>query len=135
MARYICLAQVASDAGKWIFDIGMEGSRNAEHWGYDIKVDYIAKAIRTINKNNRCGLNYWVEYDLDQNGHCSIVVYFDIKLEDRRLQISFHTPLWKGDKLEPFVGSGRKTRWNKKTNGSREAVKFLIEKFGFSEVA
>lgn len=134
LQKLICInivaAQIASDAGKGIYDIdfnhlNIKSFKMAEKFAYDVKPGFILKAIEIINSNPQCGINYYVSADEDQNGYDSVIVYFDIKINDERFQVSFHTPLNKADDLIRLVGTGRKTRW-RRIVGSRESCQKLI---------
>ena len=116
----IILTQIASDAGKNIFDdkIVLAGAAReyAEETGYGSKAYYERSAIELINKVPGCGINYWVSEDL--------IVYFDIRLNGKRYQISFHNPNT-SIILGKYVGKGRKTRWTCDIDGSRKAAREL----------
>lgn len=131
IARLICLAEAASDSGKGfsVLTFRRTASDNANEYAYAAKPKYIRKAINLINSNPRLGWNYWVEQAPDQNGCDSVIVYFDYKVNGKRIQVSFHTPLGIARDLIPFIGKGRKTRWNKKLMGSIAACKTLIRHF------
>ncbi len=129
----IISAQIASDSGKGkIFDYNDCNIRSFEYAlkkGYGVKPEYIAKAINKIRTNPQCGFNYYVEKTPDQNGYASILAYFDIKIDDVRYQVSFHTPI-NGDGVDlltPFINSGRKTRWRRKID-SRESCEALLRR-------
>ena len=118
--RMILLAQISSDAGKGIYDDKIElygaAREYAEEAGYGAKAYYERSAIELINKYPGCGINYWVCEDL--------LVYFDIREGGKRYQISFHNP---GAivLLGKYVGKGRKTRWTRVIDGSRDAAREL----------
>jgi hypothetical protein len=120
IVRCICDAQAASDAGKF-GPSTKHHCREAEYMGYENKPMYIIMAIHYIDSNPRMGINYYVVEIPDQNGHRSVLVYFDIKEGGTRYQVSFHTPYGKASDLLPFIGKGRKTRWTKEIGGSRKA--------------
>lgn len=133
--KNIILAQVASDAGKGIYIIRdyippilSKEVKTAEYFGYKRKDFYIQNAIKIINTTPRCGINYWCRYALDQNGYGCMLVYFDIKSNGKRHQISFHSP-YNRTKLDKFYHMGRTTRWDKKINGSREAAIYFLKYF------
>ena len=91
IARHICLAQTASDAGKGLNILSLEGDKRAKLWGYSLKDKEIIKAISLINssKITECQFRYYVVEMPDQNGNKSRVVYFYNTQE--KIQISFHT--------------------------------------------
>ena len=64
-------------------------------------------------------------------GKKSIVTFFDIKLPNDRMQISFHTPIINPEskQLSKWVGKGRKTRWSARHGGSRSCAERLTELF------
>ena len=113
IARAIVSAQIASDAGKGIFDLALKNSRarSALHHAYGIKPDMIIRAIQLISSQSRGMFNFFVDYTLDQNGFPSVLVYFDFKIFGERYQVSFHTPEDLADDLIPLAGKGRPTRW------------------------
>ena len=98
----------------------------AQSKGYNAKEEFILKSINLIRKN-RSQFNYWVEAAADQNGYPSYISYFDFKINGKRYQVSFHTPKNLGKKLEKYVSTGRKTRWDRNPGGSVMACKKLIE--------
>lgn len=133
--KNIILAQVASDAGKYVYTIKnytppilLKEVKAAEHFGYNRKEIYIQNAIKIINKTPRCGINYWCIKAPDQNGYDSIITYFDIKANGKRFQISFHSP-YNRTLLSDMNKKGRKTRWEKRENGSRNACIELLKIF------
>ena len=132
IARFIILAQTASDAGKGSKFKYIPDSRGAIHFGYGVKTHYILQAIALIRITDQKMFRYYVSGQTpDQNGNASVIVYFDVKLERKRRQVSFHTP-WnqvEGTILEQLIGSGRKTRWDKEIGGSSDTCYDLAEYF------
>lgn len=137
IAYCIVSAQMASDAGKRITDaeegaIVYSKKKKQEHSikssRYRAKDGFILDAINAINKNPRCGYNYYVVWGKDQNGNPSSIVYFDFKIDNKRKQVSFHT--FNGY-IRLYAGRGRKTRWDHDLGGSREASRLLAEKYNF----
>ena len=129
IARAIVRAQMASDRGKLISELGGSSrlSRGAKKLGYEVKPEYIVTAIKLIRCNPRGSFNYFVVAAPDQNRYPSVLVYFDIRLPNcERVQVSFHTPRGKADLLEPYINTGRRTHW-RKSLCSREACKLLAE--------
>ena len=127
----ICKAQIASDAGKGIYELTCKKDKYAANTAYLSKENYILQALGVLTKskikNKYANINYWCEKTGDQNGRPSIIVYFDIKINDKRKQVSFHTPLNQAsENLLKYVSTGRKTRWNKLI-GSREVCRQLIK--------
>lgn len=119
IVRAIVMAQACSDAAK---------HRNAQIYlksfgrcpkDYDFKAQMIVRALKLIDSNPPMGIHYWLSKERDQNRYPSILVYFDIKVEDTRYQISFHTPLRKAGELKKWVGKGRPTHWRKANEDGR----------------
>lgn len=130
--KNILLAQIASDGGKGIEELietsASKKEKYARKMAYNKKEEYILQAIRTIRRS-KTDVNYYVEEKGDQNGYPSIIVYFDFKINNKRKQVSFHTPYNKAStELYLLKGSGRKTRWSKNIGGSREAC-FEIKEY------
>lgn len=118
----ILLAQICSYNGKGIWtEFEVEGRNRAEQKGYSEKIVHQLRAIRAINGMPRCSINYWVTESPDQNGYASYIVYFDIKVKEKRYQISFHNPMREAKKygLAQYAQKGRRTHWVCKSN--REA--------------
>ena len=124
IARHICLAQTASDAGKGLNILSLEGDKRAKLWGYSLKDKEIIKAISLINssKITECQLRYYVAEMPDQNGNKSRVVYFYNTQE--KIQISFHT--FCGE-IKNHKNKGVPMQWDKRN--PRENCQKLIEIF------
>ena len=128
--KAICKAQIASDAGKGIYALTCKNDKNAVNTAYLSKENYILQALGVLTKSKITNINYWCEKAGDQNGYPSIIVYFDIKINNERKQVSFHTPLNRASgNLLKYVSTGRKTRWDKKIGGSQDTCRQLIEEF------
>lgn len=128
--KAICKAQIASDAGKGIYKLACKKDKNAVNTAYLSKENYILQALGVLTKSKLTNINYWCEKTGDQNGYPSIIVYFDIKINNKRKQVSFHTPLNRASEaLLKYVSTGRKTRWDKKIGGSQDTCRQLIEEF------
>lgn len=127
IARAIIAAQVASDRGKHITSElnDLTFVRSSRRMGYDVKVDLIYKALSMITNTRRSMFNYYCVKEPDQNGCDSVLVYFDFKMDGERHQVSFHNPYNQAKKLYKFIGTGRRTRWNKSLSGSRMACVLL----------
>lgn len=112
--RQICLAQIASDAGKGLNRVSMREDHGPHRNGYDDKIKFIVNAITAINsrRNNKSIWYYCTECD-DQNGYPSVLVYFSVKVDGKRYQISFHNPWNRSSELIPFIGKGTVMRWNR----------------------
>lgn len=133
IARLVCLAQDASDSGKYEHALKFRNTDNsvARERGYRVKTVYIEKAVKLINSNPRCGWNYFVSGQTpDQNKNPSVIVYFEYKNDGNRYQVSFHTP-WSliSTGMEALMAKGRNTRWNHKIGGSRRDCQSLIKMF------
>ena len=128
--KAICKAQIASDAGKGIYALTCKNDKNAVNTAYLSKENYILQALGVLTKSKTTNINYWCEKVGDQNGYPSIIVYSDIKINNERKQVSFHTPLNRAsENLLKYVSTGRKTRWDKKIGGSQDTCRQLIEEF------
>lgn len=134
IARLVCLAQDASDSGKFESVLNFRNTDNttARERGYSVKTTYIMKAVKLINSNPRCGWNYYVSGQTpDQNNYDSVIVYFEYKGDgNHRYQISFHTP-WSlvPPSMETHMTKGRNTRWNHRSGSSRYNCQRLINMF------
>lgn len=130
IAKKVVLAQDASDAGKRKTILSMNSSTRYSSRGYAAKNTYILAALREISTTKPCGWNFYVIPDQkDQNGHSSVITYFQCKLAGVRYEISFHTPANQAEFLMPFFNKGRKTHWNGKLCGSRQDCQELIDLF------
>ena len=139
--REILLAQAASDSGKYhesdlmSYTSGIRGAYKTLSLGYGRKPEHQVRAIEAINKIPRCGINWNVIMEADQNGYPSVLVYFEIARgvigNEKRLQVSFHNPIREKAVFSSFIGKGRKTRWNHEIGGSvkacRQISKYLQE--------
>lgn len=118
IARFIALAQVASDAGKGIYSLKIKDCKafeKAKKSKYSIKDFYILCGINLINKN-KTNWRYSVERMPDQNGHVSKVIIFTLNTETEYLQISFHS--FAGGKIKELAlkNAGSKLFWDKKSS-------------------
>lgn len=120
--RIIVNAQRASDGGKGISQLGYNWATKK---GYSVKPLLIAQALRIIDSHPHMGINYYVTSEPDQNGYGSVLVYFEIKENGERLQISFHNPHSLASELYPWINKGRTTRWNGEYGGSRRACSII----------
>ena len=131
--KNIIAAQIASDAGKDIDELMLvdinEFFIRAHYRAYSGKTEYIANAIALINSTSLGAINYFTEAKKDQNGYNSFVTYFDIKLNEKRYQVSFHTPANKAEKIKSSANKGRRTHWRKNHESSREVCEILIKEF------
>ena len=115
IAKYIVLAQVASDSGKdldYLKDLLGDKSNKAWREEYKGKDKYIMFALKLIAKNPDCNFRFSVVSGQDVSTH---LVYFSFKLDGVRHQVSFHS----FDKnLHQFRCSSKKTRWDHKSSRS-----------------
>ena len=86
--KAICKAQIASDAGKGIYKLACKKDKNAVNTAYLSKENYILQALGVLTKSKLTNINYWCEKTGDQNGCPSIIVYFDIKINNKRKKIT-----------------------------------------------
>ena len=125
IARHICLAQIASDAGKNIFRISIKGDEKAKLRGYNQKDVELLKAIRLIDSvpAEKTKFKYFVKQAKDQNGYTSRIVYFYYNDEIKQ-QISFHC--FNG-KIKKLRNKGCVMSWDR--GSSVFSVKILIKIF------
>jgi hypothetical protein len=116
IAFEIIEAQASSDAGKRLDRLDGHKLRYAKHMRYAYKPMAIKRAIDTIRSTKNSMFKYYVVEADDQNGYPSIIAYFMFKHDGARYQISFHSPMNTADILLPYVGSGTKMRWDKKSS-------------------
>lgn len=129
--RLICMAQVASDSGKSIYELPkFEGFDYPVNKGYKAKDKLIIEAIKLCKSCPKCGIRYGYSIQPDQNGNESVLVYFRIKREgNTALQVSFHT-FSKVLKAEARKASqGMQMHWANKQLGCRAACEILIKEF------
>lgn len=94
---------------------------NCCHYSYDGKDAAIIAAIGIINKHPLMGVSYYVK-----NNGSNVIVYFNFKVDGKRLQVSFHTF---SSELRKLVGKGSPCRW-KEGIGSRETCHLLLKLCG-----
>lgn len=120
IAKYIILAQTASDGGKGMKSLNrlFPTSNLACYKGYQAKDGYIKKAIMGILKSKNSIFRFYCKQD---KWVANYIVYFNFKLEGERYQVSFHSfKDW-----SHFENSNCGTRWDKRD--SREACLRLFE--------
>lgn len=127
----IILAQVASDSGKDIFEI-VSGNNwkdkkaaHAVECGYSAKDIYILSAMKLICKSKIANIRFYATNCKEIN---SKLVYFDIKIDEKYYQVSFHC----FDKeIKKFVETSKKSRtaWSKEIP-SRQTCILLGKRFG-----
>lgn len=116
IAKLVCLAQIASDAGKNIFELSIEGAKEAKKYGYYVKDSYILKAIKKINKLHSKEWSYFILKAPDQNGSPSKIIYFLYRENGMRLQVSFHS--FSGGEIKKLAAkaAGMTQRWDHKSS-------------------
>lgn len=127
----IISAQIASDAGKGIYDIHF--NKIAAERGYNAKEHYIVDAVKGIDSIPYCGINYYLVKKDDQHNNPSIISYFTIKAGGNTYQVSFHTPLGEDEGrallalAKRHAGVRQHWRYNKNldSRGSCKALKAI----------
>lgn len=110
-------AQKASDKAKKAAHI------NERSFWYKQKDYRLVEAIRTLEGVQSSRISWKVEHKPDQNGHPSIIVYFEFKLNSKQYQFSFHNFNWRKFPVE----KGKKTiQWNGQIGGCRRALQSII---------
>lgn len=126
IALAIVNAQACSDAGKGIDELSYRNTSMAKCFGYELKEEFIIKALRLI-RSNKTNWHYTCVNVLDQNGYMSILVYFRTNISGERIQMSFHTPINRASmELIRMSNSGEKCYWTK-SKKSRDNCRKLIE--------
>lgn len=124
ICKYLVLAQISSDAGKGIYDIAdiiPIGNVYAKK-EYRAKDALILKAIKLISSSNKTGFHFSVKHCYEYSSN-AFLVYFNFKLNGKRMQISFHSF---SNRLERWISKqSQSTRWDKKS--SRNSAIALAE--------
>ena len=123
--KCLVLAQAASDSGKGIKYLYQEipefpGISKAYDKGYAYKDLMILKAIDLINKSRKSLVHFYVTRDPEIS---SYLVYFDIKGEFGRFQISFHCFNEKIYKYWNPSNKNSQCRWD--NGNSRDTARLL----------
>ena len=123
IAKCIILAQIASDSGKGISRLHINGDEKAFQKGYKEKEYNIKKAIELINSSCKCSFKYYCKRSSDYNRR-SNSFYFAFEEKGKQYVISFHS-----FSKDDFVRKAKKNfnsiiHWN--NNNSFEACKKLI---------
>ena len=116
IAEYILRAQNASDGGKGIDEIS--SSRKAitdNRSGYSHKDPAIIAAIKLIN-SGKSNWKYIVQECHDYY-NMAWIVYFETRIEGKKIQCSFHTFNWYFDK---YTRNSYRTKWDH--GSSRESA-------------
>lgn len=118
IATKIALCQIASDAGKGIYDselihrVGRPAAKRALREKYAYKDQLIKELCFDIAHTRKTGFRFW--WTPWSCGEYSIV-YFECKIGDETLQVSFHNPGYAYRKWEP--GSADfKSKWDEKSS-------------------
>ena len=95
-AKAIILAQVASDGGKGIIDLLdalpetlMPSTKKAWNAGYAFKDELLERACTIVARHHDADIHFFVTED--KQGIANYIVYFDIKVNNKRWQASFHS--------------------------------------------
>lgn len=126
IALCIVNAQACSDACKGIYELQYRNTSMARCFEYELKEEFILKALRLI-RSNKTNWHYTCVNVLDQNGYMSVLVYFRTNINGSRIQMSFHTPMNKASmELIKMSNSGENCYWTK-SKKSRDNCQKLIE--------
>lgn len=119
--KNIYLAQMASDAGKGIYELPPWDNKEKRGLGYPQKDEYILRAIGLIIRKKNTGFSFYVTRCKDIN---SYLVYFETTLGNELYQVSFHSYC---SSLEKYLKKNSKhhTVWDEKS--SRDTCLFLKE--------
>lgn len=108
IAELILRTQNASDGGKDIIAVTNNSrGRRDNAAGYEVKDKFIKLAIDMIARNNT-NWKYAVRYCGDYKKPCWIV-YFQTKINDEKVQISFHTF---NETFRRFTGRSFRIPWD-----------------------
>lgn len=124
IAKQIAIAQRASDLGKYykltedqIAEseklgqlLGKTNDARATKLEYRLKDDVIYDAIMGIGHNPGCGFHFRVTEDSEKLA--KFIVYFDFRLNGRKVQVSFHSF---DKRLKRFVEKQISGHWNRKS--------------------
>jgi len=111
-AKNIILAQMASDGGKWCrlqFDVPQclkAEALKAFRAGYSAKDELLERACLIVARHHDPDIRFFVTED--KQGVAKFIIYFDIKIDGKRWQASFHS-----------FGVKRWSKWTKSTVLSR----------------
>lgn len=112
-AKNIILAQVASDGGKHIRllldelpDNLRKEAKKAYCAGYSAKDELLERACLIVARHHDPDIRFFVTEDTQ--GVAKFIVYFDIKIDGKRWQASFHS-----------FNKKRWSKWTKSTAASR----------------
>ena len=115
IAKCLISAQIASDAGKGIYELDNSVNATESYHGKDI---YILTAIKTCIKKRNTGFNFYVTKD---DEIALYLVYFSFQVNDEKYQISFHSF---DHRLEKYLSpKSHEEIWDEKS--SRDTAKLL----------
>ena len=134
IARKIALAQRASDFGKYyklsddaISDsvvlgslLGDSDDNRAYKYGYRMKDQAILDAVMGISHNPNSGFHFRVT--IDDEKLARFIVYFDFRVIDERIQVSFHSF---DKRLARYVEKARSGHWDR--SSARKACISLLQ--------
>lgn len=127
IARLICAAQIASDAGKYIFDLKIKDDKTlngkAYFGGYYIKDSLIYAALTLCRNTEKSHWSYSLKREPDQKGYMSNCVIFQYNDTGVYGQVSFH--FFKKNRFKKMMNSGSDLKWD---NGSSRAAAYAIYK-------
>lgn len=129
--RRIVMAQVASDGGKGIVDLLdvmperlMPSAQKAWGRGYAVKDKLLEQACAIVACHKDNDIHFFVTED--EQGIAKFIVYFDVKIENKRWQVSFHSfsENWKKWTRSTAASRGH---WDKRNSRETcvELLKFL----------
>lgn len=110
--KNIILAQMASDGGKWLYpqfevpDTLKADAEKAFEAGYTAKDELLERACLIVARHHDKDIHFFVTED--KEGVAKFIIYFDIKVNGKRWQASFHS-----------FGVKRWSKWVKSTVPSR----------------
>ena len=120
LAFKLVLCQIASDAGKDIYDpdliraVGRPAAKRAIRQRYVYKDQLIKELCFDIAHNRKSGFRFWWQKP-DYDETWMAIVYFECKLGDEVLQVSFHNPSDAYKKWEPG-SKDFKSNWDEKSS-------------------
>ena len=111
-------AQIASDAGKGIYELGCDDhDYSIENERYNAKDRNILLAIKGICRLHDKSIRFYVKDISYYSWDPKVIVYFDFKINGKREQVSFHSFSWR---IREFAKNSRASTWDRKS--SRKAA-------------
>lgn len=114
--HHILEAQKYSDAAK------RAESYTSAQAIYKLKDRHLVEAVRSLEGARNSRISWKIEHKPDQNGHPSIIVYFEFKIQGKQIQFSFHNFNWKAFPVKKGKSS---IQWNGVIGGCREAYRLI----------